>query len=123
MTDQQGKFSIGAILLLLILVYGGFLAVKFTSAGFTASQIENEIKESLFLRQGSDFTPEKGKKAIRDILDKKGVYYDEENEDIIVVTIDSRTYRITYYVEYEIDINLIFFKKTKFVTLDKILGR
>jgi anionic cell wall polymer biosynthesis LytR-Cps2A-Psr (LCP) family protein len=123
MTDQQGKFSIGAILLLLILVYGGFLAVKFTSAGFTASQIENEIKESLFLRQGSDFTPEKGKKAIRDILDKKGVYYDEDNEDIIVVTIDSRTYRITYYVEYEIDINLIFFKKTKFVTLDKILGR
>lgn len=123
MINQKGKFSIGAILLLLIVVYGGFVAVKFISAGFTASQIENDVKEALYLRQGSDFTSEKGEKAIMDILDKKGVIYDGENEDLIVVTINPSNFRVSYYVEYEIDINLIIFKHTKYVTLDKILGR
>ena len=123
MINQKGKFSIGAILLLLIVVYGGFVAIKFMSAGFTATQIENDVKEMLYQLQGSDFTPEKGEDAIRTILDRAGVIYDSENEEIISVTVNRSNFRVTYYVEYEIDINLIFFKHTKYVTIDKILGR
>lgn len=123
MANQRGKISIGGIVLLLIIVYGAFAAVKFLSAGFTTSQIENEIKEALNVRQGGDFTPTVGENAIKDVLDKKGVFYEEENPDAIVVTVEPRTFRVTYYVEYEMEIDLLFFKKTKYVTIDKILDR
>jgi hypothetical protein len=121
MKNQKGKISIGAIFVLFIIVYGGFAAIKFLSAGFTASQIENEIKEALNVRQGSDFTSTIGIDAIKNILDKKKVFYDTENADAIVVTIEPRTFRVNYYVEFEIDIDLLFFKKVKYVTIDKIL--
>jgi CRISPR/Cas system-associated endoribonuclease Cas2 len=123
MIDQKGKISIGVIIMLLIVFYGGYVAVQFLSAGFTVSQIENEIQQALNARQGSDFTPEIGEKAIRDILDKNDVYYDEEDESVVVVTLDRRTFRTTYYVEFEIELNLIFTKKIKYVTIDKVLAR
>jgi len=123
MIDQKGKISIGVIFILLIVLYGGFVAVQFISAGFTVSQIENEIQQALSVRQGSDFTPDVGEKAIKDILDRKDVLYDGEDEGVIVVTVDPRTFRTTYYVEFEFDINLIFTKKTKYVTIDEVLRR
>lgn len=123
MTNQRGKISIGGIILMLIIVYGAFAAIKFMSAGFTTSQIENEIKEALNVRQGSDFTPTIGENAIKDILDKKKVYYEKDNAETIAVTVDPTTFRVTYYVEYEMEINLLFFKKIKYVTLDEVLNR
>ncbi|MFC2155265.1 hypothetical protein ACFLRB_02080 [Acidobacteriota bacterium] len=123
MIDQKGKISIGIILMLLIVIYGGYVAVQFLSAGFTVSQIENEIQQALNARQGSDFTPEIGEKAIRDILDKNDVFYNGEEEDVVVVTLDRQTFRTTYYVEFEIEINLIFTKKIKYVTIDEVLRR
>jgi hypothetical protein len=123
MIDQKGKISIGVILTLLIIFYGGYVAVQFLSAGFTVSQIENEIQEALYARQGSDFTPSVGEKAIKDILDRKDVFYNGEDESVVIVTVDPRTFRTTFYVEFEIDINLIFSKKIKYVTIDKVLNR
>lgn len=123
MTDQKGKISIGFIFLFLLIAYGAFAAVKYLGAGFTASQISNEIQEALYVRQGSDFSPEVGETAIRAILDKKKVFYEKDNEDAIVVKIDPNTFRISYYVEFDIDMDFIFFKKTKYVTIDKILSK
>ncbi len=123
MTNQKGKISIGFTILFLLVIYGAFCAVKYLGAGFTASQISNEIQEALYVRQGSDFSPEVGENAIRAILDKKKVFYEKDNEDAIVVRIDPSTIRISYYVEFDIDMDFILFKKTKYVTIDKILSK
>ncbi len=119
--SQKGKISISGILVLLVLVYGVFVAIKFLSTQFTSTQIENEIREALFIRQGADFTPRVGRETIIKILEKKDVIFDENSEKAIWVEIDPDTFKVRYYVEYEIEINLLLFQNVKEVTLDKTL--
>ena len=123
MKNQNGKITLIGIIMMLVIVYGVFAAIKLLSAGFMESQIENEIKQALYIRQGSDFTTTIGEEAILKILEKNDVFFDEQDEGAVVVTIDSKNFEVKYYVEFEIDIDLLFFKKTKEVTIDEVLTR
>ncbi|MCK4761546.1 MAG: hypothetical protein KAW12_05040 [Candidatus Aminicenantes bacterium] len=122
MKNQNGKVTITIIILLLVLGYGVFCAVQLLRAGFTVSHIENEIRRTLFVRQGSDFSPIKSEEIIKDILEKNGVRFDPDDKELIDVLINPDTFKISYYAEFEIDMNFLFFQKTRFVVLDKIVN-
>lgn len=119
--NQQGRIGITGIIVLLCVIFGGFVAVKFLSAHFTTIQIGREIKEALHVRQGSDFTSQVGRDAIIEILKKRDVIFDATDEEAIVVTVDPRTFKVKYYVEYDIEIDLLVFKNVREVTIDKSL--
>lgn len=132
MRNQKGKVNISSILIVALLVYGGFVAFKIIASGVTKSQIKNEIIEKFGFERGSEFTPERGREIIRKILMEHDLYNEdvigkEEDESesggkqinaaaygtIIEVEIRQRGTRIRFSVDYTDEINLVFFKMKK----------
>jgi hypothetical protein len=132
MRNQKGKVNISSILITAVLVYGGFVAYKIIASGVTKSQVKNEIIEKFGFDRGTEFTPQRGREIIQEILIKhdlysEGVVGEEENESessgkqinveaygtIIEVEIRQRGTRIWYSVDYTDEINLLFFKMKK----------
>ena len=110
---NSGKITFGGFILLLLIAYGGFVAVKLIGAKYMQSQIENEVFDEMGLLRGPGFTSEKGEQAIIDILLKhKSVIFDKR-QDVIEVTIDRKKGRIKYRFEYKIESDLILFKKIR----------
>lgn len=133
MKNQKGKANISSILIIAILVYGGFVAFKIISSRITRSQIKNEIIDKFGYIRGTQFTSEKGEQVIREILIEHNLYSEdvsggekEENEyeneseaeDVnvenygtrIAVDIRQKGSKIWFSVEYFDEINLLFFK-------------
>jgi serine/threonine protein kinase len=131
MRNQKGKANISSILIIAILVYGGFAAFKIISSRVTKSQIKNDIIEKFGYIRGPDFTPEKGEQIIREILIEHNLYsedvsVEEENEyenesggedanaeyygTRIAVEIRQKGAKIWFAVEYIDEINLLLFK-------------
>ena len=110
---QNGKITFGGFIFLLLIVYGGFVAVKLIGAKYMQSQIKNEVFDEMGLLRGVGFTSEKGEQAIIDILLKhKSVMFDKR-QDVIEVIIDRKKGRIKYRFEYKIKSDLILFKKIR----------
>jgi len=84
--------------------------------------IENDIKASLYLRQGSDLTPALARDAILEVLNKHKVSFNREDEEAIWVDIAPGTYRTKYHVEYDFEIDFLFFKQLREVTIEKTEG-
>jgi hypothetical protein len=68
MMNQKGKISFTTIIMLLIVVYGGFLAFKFIAARADSTSIKAEIVNRIGLLRGPDFTLEDGVRVIREVL-------------------------------------------------------
>ena len=111
--NQRGKVGFSGLLIILILVYGGYVAVVYISSGITESQIAKEIKDEIGFLRGGDFTPEKGKNAIIEILKKNKVIFEQEDEDAIEVVLSQK--EIEYYFTYQLEMNFLLFKKIKVV--------
>lgn len=112
---DSGKITFGGFIFLLLIVYGGFVAVKLIGAKYMQSQIENEVFDEMGIIRGGGFTSEKGEKAILDILlEHKSVVFDKK-QDVIEVTIDRKKNMIKYRFEYKIKSDLILFKKIRSV--------
>lgn len=128
----MGKIRISTVLIILVVFYGGFVAVKIVSANLTKSQIKNEIIDKLGFVRGSDFTPELGEKIIREILEENDVMppdneivFEEDGETKaglkrpeIFVEKEEKTAKILFFVEYEYEVNLLLFKYKKIYTID-----
>ncbi len=112
---KDGKITFGGILLMLIILYGGYAAVMLISTSLMQSQIKNEVKESLGYIRGATLTNEMACDAIKDILLKKDVIFDEKDQGAVDVTIDRKAGKILYYFRYDVEINFIFFKHKKTV--------
>lgn len=110
---HSGKITFGGFILLLLIVYGGFVAVKLIGAKYTQSQIKNEVYEEITLLRGGGFTSEKGEQAIVEILLKhKSVVFDK-GQGVVELTIDRKKGIIKYDFEYRIKSDFILFKKIK----------
>jgi len=116
---DSGKITFIGFIFLLLIVYGGFVAVKLIGAKITQSQIENEVFNTIGLLRGGGFTSEKGEQAIVEILLKhKSVVFNKE-QGVVALTIDRGKGRIKYRFEYKIKSDLILFKKIKPVLVDE----
>ena len=112
---KDGKITFGGILLMLIILYGGYAAVMLISTSLMQSQIENEVKESLGFVRGANLTDERAYDTIKNILLKNDIIFDEKNKGAVDVTVDRRAGKISYSFRYEVEINFIFFKHRKAV--------
>ena len=116
--NQRGKVTFLSLIVFLLLAYGAFVAIRLLGSGFSDKQIEKEIIETLGATRGSHFTPEMGENTIRTILRKNNVIFDEKDEEAIEVFINHKKGTIEFYYRYEIEINLIFFKKRKVIEVE-----
>jgi hypothetical protein len=119
MKKQQGKMNITGLLLLVVIFYGGFVAIKLISASVTETQIEKEVVETLALYRGADFTEEEAMKKIREVIRKHDVIFEEKEENAVDVQIDMKSGKIFYYYKYGMVVDLIFWTKEKAVVVDK----
>lgn len=117
MKKQQGKMNITGLLLLVIIFYGGYVAVKLISASMTETQIEKEVLEELATYRGSDLTEEEAMKHVRDVIGKHDVIFDDEKGSVDV-QIDRKAGKIFYYYKYGMEVNLIFWTKEKTVEVE-----
>ena len=91
MRNQQGKANISAIIVMLLIFYGGFVAFKFISVRITKGQIKNDVINRFGFVRGPDFTEKQGRNIIREILAQHEIipeakpeaedeYYEEESD-------------------------------------------
>lgn len=112
---QKGKITFTGFIFLLLILYGGYAAIQLISASLMESQIENEVKDTMGFIRGADLTEEKAYKAIKDILQKNDVIFDEKKKGALEVRIDRRAGKIFYHFMYDVEVNLIFFKQRRTV--------
>jgi hypothetical protein len=112
---QKGKITFTGFVFLLLILYGGFAAVQLISASLMDSQIENEVKDTIGFIRGADLTEEKAYKAIKDILQKNKIIFDEKKKGALELRIDRSAGKIFYHFRYDVEINLIFFKQRRTV--------
>ena len=146
MRYQKGKVNLTSILIVLVLVYGAFVAFKVIASKINKSQIKNEIIEKFGFIRGTEFTPEKGEQVILEILKEHDLYHDEYEqlneedeyssdsgddpeggqeslEPIIDVEIRQKGSRIWFSVEYVDIIKLLLFKiKSRYYIEDEMLN-
>jgi hypothetical protein len=115
--SQSGKVTILSFIAILLIGYGGFVAIKLIGSSFSDKQIEKEVIEMLGTTRGSHFTSEMGVEAIIKILKKNQVIFDEKDEDIVSVNLNHKKGTIEFYYRYEVEINLILFKKRRVVEI------
>ena len=115
--SQSGKTTFLSIIALLLIVYGSFVAIKLIGSSFSDKQIEKEVIEMLGATRGSHFTPEIGVESIIKILKKNQVIFDEKDEETVSVNVNHKKGTIEFYYRYEVEINLILFKKRRVVEI------
>lgn len=91
MSNQRGKANISAIIVMLLIFYGGFVAFKFIAVRITKGQIKNDVINRFGFVRGPDFTERQGRNIIREILAQHDIipeakleaedeYYEEESD-------------------------------------------
>lgn len=121
--NQKGKITFGQLIFLLLLLYAVFAGIKHFSTVFEKSQIEKEVFDTIGVARGGTFSEEEGYNAIRNILSKKSIIFDEKDEGAIKVTLNQETGRIEFYYSYEIETDFIFFKKREFIEVEDEMDR
>lgn len=112
--NQKGKITITSLIILLMIVYGVFVAVKLVSASIQDTQIAKEVKDKVgYLRNSSNVSADKIQEEIIEILLKKDIIFNKDDNAAVSVEIDRATLRIHYYYKYGIETDLIFFKKKR----------
>jgi hypothetical protein len=113
--NQKGKITFLSLIALLIIVYGGFAAVKLIGSSLADKHIEKAVIEELGTARGSYFSSEMGEDIVRKILKDNHVIFDENDEGAVEVNMNQKKGTIEFYYRYKVEINLIFFKKMKTV--------
>ncbi len=119
MRKEDGKVTIIGLIIIVLVVYGSFCAVKLVSANYMEKQIEKEVIDSFGLARGADFDPERAMDLICDILDQKGVIYDDEEEEEMNVYIQKG--QINYSFRYQYEVNLIFYTSKRNIKVQHVM--
>lgn len=114
---QDGKLTITGILMILIVFYGGYVAVKIISADVMETQIAKEVKEKISILRGADFTEGDAMAAIIEIVKSHDVIFNDKEKGAVSVIIDRNRGRITYQLTYDVESNLIFTSRRKTYTI------
>lgn len=119
MRKQQGEINFTGFIMILIVIYGAYAAIKLISASLSETQIRKEVIDTLGTMRGADFSAEDGTKAVREILMRNGIVFDENSGSEAIVTIDRQRGDLRYYYKYNVEVDLLFFKKKKTVEIDE----
>jgi len=131
--SEKGAAKFSSILIVALICYGAFAAIKIISANVMEGQIRNNIIDEIGLQRGPNFTAENARKIVREALKAQGVLendteYSEESttestseansdsataEQIIYAEIDEKTSMVRFKATFNYTVNLIFFKQKK----------
>lgn len=110
---NKGKITLKSLIIFFLLVYVGYYAFLEISSNVEKEQIEKEVTDLLGTIRGAKLTETDAEDAIEKfVLQKKHNISLGEN-DVLSVTIDSKSERIYFDISYEKILNFIFFTKTK----------
>ena len=68
MTNLKGKINFAGLLMIAVVLYGGFVAYKLISVQYESNQVKKEIFDKLGIARGPDFTIEDAYKYIIEVL-------------------------------------------------------
>lgn len=117
MMKEHGKINFSGIIMILLIVYGGYAAVKLISAGAMGTQIRKEVIDTLGTLRGADFSEEEAVEAVKKVLLDHAIIYDEEAGSTVQITLNREKGTITFLCKYDVETNFLFFKKRKTVEL------
>lgn len=115
---QEGKLNITGLLMIAVIFYGAYAVIKMVSTSLMISQIENEVIDTFGTMRGYDFSNEKANKAVRDILMKNDIIFDEKDAGAVDVEVNPQKGKIFYYYRFEVETDYLFFKKRKVVEVE-----
>jgi hypothetical protein len=132
---NSGKIKLSSLIIVLAVIYGGFVVFKIVTANIMKGQIRVEITDKIGIVRGPSFTVEEGINICKEVLENHGVldrdFKDDEygtyadhndtensasreyNHQVIDVRIDDKTTMVHFYLTYEYENNFIFFKQKK----------
>lgn len=118
---QDGKITILGLLMIVILFYGGFCAVKVVSVNLMESQIKKEVHDMIGLLRGPGFTDALAATKIIEILERNDIIFDKEDAEGVWVALDRKAGTIKWEFSYSVDVDLILKKYTKhYVVTDEM---
>lgn len=109
----SGKLTITGFLMVAVVVYGSFIAVKFISAGVSETQIGKEVEEAISAIRGPEMTDERASEEARNVLLKKDVIFNPDDPESVIITINRREGKIQIQLKYDILVDCFLFKYTK----------
>ena len=117
--NNKGKLTFTGIIVIFLILYGAFAAVQLINAKITEDEVAKKVKDRMGRERRYSLTDSEAEDYIYEILSKqRDIVFGEAEEDTIVVTIDKEKKTLSYYFEYGLETNLIFFKKVKRVKVD-----
>ena len=121
--NNQGKLTITGIIVILLILYGAFAAVKIVSAKLSEGEIQKKVKDRLGRERGFTLTEVHAEDIIFEVLSKqRDIIFGDKEEDTISVTIDTEKKTLSYYFEYSIQTDLIFTKQIKRVRVNESMA-
>ena len=121
--SDQGKLTITGILVILLIFYGAFAAVKIISAKLTEDEVQKKVKDRIGRERGFSLTEVQAEDIIYEVLSQqRDIIFGDTEEDRISVTIDTEKKILSYYFEYGIETDLIFTKKVKRVRVNESMA-
>ncbi len=117
--NNKGKLTFTGIIIIFLLLYGAFATVQIINAKITEDEVAKKIKDRMGRERGYSLSDTEAEDYIYEILSKqRHIIFGEAEEDTIVVTISKETKTLSYYCEYGLETDYIFFKKMKRVIVD-----
>lgn len=105
--NQTGKVTLLGLIFLMVVFYGGFVAVKVMSLSLTQSQIKSDVRALVNTIADPKLTEMKGEQYIRNLLATKNIIFNDDHEVILKRSDDGK--EIEFYFEYEVSMNLFLF--------------
>ncbi len=117
--NNKGKLTFTGIIVIFLILYGAFAAVQLINAKITEDEVAKKVKDRMGRERRYSLTDSEAEDYIYEILsEQRHIIFGDAEEDTIVVTIDKEKKTLSYYFEYGVETNLIFFKKLKRVKVD-----
>jgi len=117
--NNKGKLTFTGIIVIFLILYGAFTAFQLINAKITEDEIAKRVKDKMGIERRYSLTDSEAEDYIYEILSKqRDIIFGEAEEDTIVVTIDKEKKKLSYYFEYGLETNLVFFKKIKRVKVE-----
>ena len=117
--NNKGKLTFTGLLVIVLVLYGAFAAVQIINAKLTEGEIQKKVKDRVGIERGYSLTDGEAEDFIYEVLSKQNdIIFGASEEDMISVTIDKDTKTLSYYFEYGLETDFIFFKNLKRVRVD-----
>ncbi len=117
--NNKGKLTFTGLLVIALIFYGAFAAVQIINAKITEDEVAKKVKDRLGRERSYSLTESNAEDFIYEILSKqRDIIFGNSEEDSISVTINKEEKKISYYFEYGLKTDYIFYKKIKRVKVD-----